>query len=344
MVDDAAGVVHSHGVRCVRAVRTRAQHALPKRWLTTAPSTPNRWNIDTRYYTADVELKACAGLRRAALCSWSNTPWASFQALEAKDGVASHASAATYEAVILAYEAGQVRCAGVRHTRVAALTTTPQLQESSLTAVTHWFATHGDSHGVSDAEVRLCVAVTPPAAEGRVETSNSGAEDADDDPLDNLALQWCIDHGFEHVPATPPPQSEDGERVGVARVREALHAHTWPGLVAKPRGGGGGARPVHKPAVVEAAAAAAAGGIPGEEDGADEGSHERFEVLMAHMMRARDSAGSVPDEVRRATAAELALRMAQLLGVDDGEGDSDSEGEEGGEVLEGRGGYQPLVE
>jgi hypothetical protein len=207
-------------------------------------------------------------------------------------------------------------------------------QESSFAAVTHWFATHGDSHGVSDAEVRLCVAVTtPPAAGGRLESQES-----EENPLDKSALAWCIDHGFEHVPASPP--ETDGEPVGVARVREALHAHTWPGLVAKPRGGGS-SRAVNRPAGVDTAGA----GVAGEEDGGDEGSAERFEVLMAHMMRARDAATSVPDDVRRATAAELAMRMAQLLGVDDEGGSSDGDSDE--LVVEGHpgsDGYERLVE
>ena len=208
-------------------------------------------------------------------------------------------------------------------------------QEASFAAVTHWFATHGDTHGVSDAEVRLCVAVTPPPAAGeRVESQSSGCAEDDDDPLDKSALAWCIDHGFEHVPASPP--EADGEPAGVARVREALHAHTWPGLVAKPRcGGGSTSRAVEKPAAVEEA---------GEEDGiTDGGSHERFEVLMAHMMRARDAAATVPDDVRRATAAELAMRMAQLLGVDD-EGESDGCSDELVGEDHGSEGYEPLVE
>ena len=277
-------------------------------------------------------------LYRAALCWWpDSTPVATLQVLEAQNAALSHMGAATYEAVILAYEAGQVRCAGMRDTRVLLALTTPThlAQEASFVAVTHWFATHGDSHGVSDAEVRLCVAVTLPAVGKRVDSQNSGGAE-DDDPLDKSALAWCIDHGFEHVPASPP--EADGEPAGVARVREALHAHTWPGLVAKPRGGSGSSsRAVNTPAGVEAAAA-------GEEDGiADKGSHERFEVLMAHMQRARDAAATVPDDVRRATAAELAMRMAQLLGVED-EGESDGDSDELDGEDHGSDGYQPLFE
>lgn len=132
------------------------------------------------------------------------------------------------------------------------------------------------------AEVRLCVATG--TAEPAVEAT---------------AAAWCLARGFEHVPPSDDDAAAPGEAQGAARVLEALHAHTWPGLVAKPRA----------PRPAEAVAA------PRVSDD-KEAEGEDFEALMGAMLQARDAAagGGVSDDARRATAAALAMRMAQLLG------------------------------
>jgi len=213
------------------------------------------------------------------------------------------------------------------------------LQETSLEAVTHWFAIHGAAHGVSGAEVRLCVATQ---LQGEV-----GSEEGN--TLDSAALEWCIEHGFEHVPL-PCQHDGDGdasslrEAQGVARLREALQAHTWPGLVAKPRGG---IASVGDQVAGKSLSVAAAVEALEREASVDKGDdeHDRFESLMAHMQRARSAAtgGDVPDDVRRATAAVLAMQMARLLGVDDEGESSDGENVDDGQEHH-EDGYQPLEE
>ncbi|CAE1159903.1 AAGAB [Acanthosepion pharaonis] len=55
-------------------------------------------------------------------------------------------------------------------------------------------------------------------------------------------LNWCIENGFELVELKPDLSDEEEEEddfpetVGVARIIQALHAHTWPNLVMKKDG------------------------------------------------------------------------------------------------------------
>ena len=151
--------------------------------------------------------------------------------------------------------------------------------EAALAAACSWAEALG-SQQCDAAEVRLCVSTG--AAVPAVEAA---------------AAAWCLAHGYEHVPPPGDAAELPGEAQGGARVLEALHAHTWPGLVVKPRA----PRPVP-----------AAARVPDDL----EAESEDFEALMGAMLQARDAAagGGVSDEARRATAAALALRMAHLLG------------------------------
>lgn len=55
-------------------------------------------------------------------------------------------------------------------------------------------------------------------------------------------LNWCIENGFELVELKPDPSDEEEEEddfpetVGVGRIIQALHAHTWPNLIMKKDG------------------------------------------------------------------------------------------------------------
>jgi hypothetical protein len=155
------------------------------------------------------------------------------------------------------------------------------LPQSSLDALTRWFAS-ASATALSSAEVRLLVAHPAGSGESPVE-------------LESRAARWAVEHGFEHV---SPGSAEQGEACGVARVIEALQAHTWPGLVAKPRSAPGAAAP----------AAAELAAEPQEEDD--------FDALLGEMLQAREAAasGGRGDDERRATAARLATRMAALMG------------------------------
>ncbi len=91
------------------------------------------------------------------------------------------------------------------------------------------------------------------------------------------ASMWAVEHGMELVlccptqPAVDARLQLDGDRQGVGRVVEALHAHTWPNLVMKPRGGG-------TVAVGQAGLAAAGVGAGAAAGSRDAGSGDQVEV------------------------------------------------------------------
>lgn len=51
------------------------------------------------------------------------------------------------------------------------------------------------------------------------------------------AQQWCIRHGFELVELNPlekpDPEDDFPETLGMERIIQALHAHSWPNLELK---------------------------------------------------------------------------------------------------------------
>ena len=51
------------------------------------------------------------------------------------------------------------------------------------------------------------------------------------------AQQWCIRHGFELIELDPlekpDPDDEFPETLGFERIKQALHAHSWPNLQLK---------------------------------------------------------------------------------------------------------------
>jgi hypothetical protein len=203
-----------------------------------------------------------------------------------------------------------------------------------------WYAAAGE--GVAGAEVRLCVATRAAAASGAAAAAAVPVAAGDEAHAERVTA-WCLDEGFEHVPLPDAcggaAAAHEGagavEAQGVARVREALHAHTWPGLTAKPRparvpAAAAAAPPAVPPlgadddTLTAASAAAAAAAAPGE---GEENADDEFDALMGAMLQARDaaSAGALGDGERRAAAAALALRMAALLGGDSDDESDDSE-------------------
>jgi len=154
----------------------------------------------------------------------------------------------------------------------------------------------------------------------------------------------------------------DGEPHGISRVTEALHAHMWPGLVRVPPTQALQPRQLvadstsTAPSLPESQAEGAQGNgngngqhYPGDSNGAgapcsqqpagvagvaEAGSGQRsdperqadqYGKLMDEMAAARGQLGGLEDDARRARAAELAMRFAQMLGMDT---DSSDAGEE----------------
>ena len=182
------------------------------------------------------------------------------------------------------------------------------------------------------------------------------------------AEDWAGGHGYEAVAAVVPVSASDdaegrtnaaaddaltldGEPHGVGRVRAALEAHVWPGLVVKHTGGsgggegrgradagrgegnGGGEDAAGREAgrwtgedLAGASAAgdestAAAGSRAGLELMADEDDEVGdglvdLEEMMGEMARVRAAAAGASDDERRAMAAEAAMRLMAMFDRD----------------------------
>ncbi|KAL6752317.1 hypothetical protein V8C86DRAFT_2758249 [Haematococcus lacustris] len=254
----------------------------------------------------------------------------------------------------------------------------------SLPPATSW----GERHSSSDAGVCLMVAShADKLLTNSQRTSCSSVEAQRPSHLD-AAMLWCSEHGYEYVEccltdaAVDAQLQLDGEPQGVARVREALQAHMWPGLTrkppglqqpvmqARPAGQGVAAARGLQPAQAEGAAESAGGGMghsqepssvagqvagppcapapagpgsgpqgPGQgqeqaaaatQQGHGDGScglpedEDAFEQLFKDLAGAKASLSQLSDKERREQAAELALRMAALLGEGSGEDSEDA--------------------
>lgn len=234
-------------------------------------------------------------------------------------------------------------------------------------------------------QVRLCVANNVSVggerwsvAEGEGELSNWS-----EPGMMSRCWEWCVDEGFEPVEVCTSDAQTDAqlasltlEPQGVARVREALHSHMWPGLVRKHDllSKSAAASSSGRPAVAKSHADASTPPsahegnrtlVEGPTEAAEEepdrtqqieqvrwgrsisvamgasrdsslteklggaGARQEdvaLERIMAQMMQARSAAqnNELPDEDRRARAADLALRLAEMMGDGD---DSSSEDE-----------------
>lgn len=267
----------------------------------------HRWRLDTRYYTADVEVSArayrclhcciCVRLSGFSLLSRTLRRWNSETAARLLGRWRRWFCRTTR---LRRARSRTALCACVSLTLPCACCS--RQQESSFAEVTAWYDAAAQQWDC-EPEVRLCVAIRGVAC-----------REVGEDTQASCAAAWCVSNGFEHVPLAQPHD----EPQGLARVKEALQAHDWPGLQPKPRPQRNNASDApHAPAPRHGA-----GEVHGEAQMQEE---DEFDALMGQMLAARDaaSAGALPDSQRRAAAAELALRMAALLG-----GDSESEGSE----------------
>ncbi|KAH9136538.1 hypothetical protein LEN26_006110 [Aphanomyces euteiches] len=136
-------------------------------------------------------------------------------------------------------------------------------------------------------------------------------------------LDWCLDHGVEHV-ALERAESEDpasnDEATGIDRVVEALQCTMWKSMEVKansssdvaPTPAPQAAPPVaENPPVTEAMFQPSSNNV--DEDATN------FESLLQEVqsIRAQLNREDVSDDQRRARAADMAMRLWNLLGEDD---------------------------
>lgn len=168
------------------------------------------WTLDTRYYTATLSLERSRIVEEEVR----------------QDSTAAAAAAA--EAVVLVFDPSR------RETFAAAT----RWWSSSRPSLSRSPNSDGGEREESDSHqqqhepaVKLCVAHGEDEEADEDGESSGGCWRAE-------AEAWCVDNTFELIEVSSsisfssPPSSEGGGE-GIARLRDALAAHAWPGLVRK---------------------------------------------------------------------------------------------------------------
>ena len=171
-------------------------------------------------------------------------------------------------------------------------------------------------------EIRLLVCRYP--TKGAMDAESASSADAADD--------WAVENGYEAVAVIASGGDDDealelrGDEQGMRRVRAAIEAHAWPGLAMK-WGGDPTATSIGKDeaaeeheTVDERETAEELDGSPEAEPGA---SGDDLERMLREMARVRAMGATASDSERRAMAADAAMRMMSMFGID-----SDDDGED----------------
>lgn len=219
-------------------------------------------------------------------------------------------------------------------------------QPHTLSAAQRWYderfvaleeqGDEGPSSLAAEERVQLLVATHADALEahGHVrqqqqqgQQEQAAQDDDDDDALarrpawvQEAISQWCVERQFEYVECCLTDAALDaalrlaGDRQGVARVIEALHAHVWPRLVRQPVG--------RKVAAVAAAAAAVVVASPPHDDGGKSGQQQQDggrEGWTQFESAGEDAAGSAAAAAGRPQGDGGGLAEALLLGKEEDE-------------------------
>ena len=192
-------------------------------------------------------------------------------------------------------------------------------RDGSFAKVTGWCQARDDSWSP---EIRLLVCRYP--TKGAMDAESASSADAADD--------WAVENGYEAVAVIASGGDDDealelrGDEQGMRRVRAAIEAHAWPGLAMK-RGGDPTATSIGKDEAAEEhetaderETAEELDGSPEDEPGA---SGDDLERMLREMARVRAMGATASDSERRAMAADAAMRMMSMFGVD-----SDDDGED----------------
>ena len=102
------------------------------------------------------------------------------------------------------------------------------------------------------------------------------------DSLDHLDV--CIENGFELVPIAKLHEDDSEIDFGVGRIKQALECRMW---------------------------------SPTKSNSSCELNIDQFDDLMTKLKCIREACDSVPDDVRKNRAAQVAFELAKLLGDDD---------------------------
>ncbi|KAL0044679.1 hypothetical protein WJX82_005291 [Trebouxia sp. C0006] len=120
------------------------------------------------------------------------------------------------------------------------------------------------------------------------------------------AQLWCTDNQFEYVEASSTDRKLDESLVwdeqqqGVCRIKQALEANYWPGNTESDPNG--------------------------FEDfqSADEADLDQFDTMFGELHATRDRLQDLPRDQRQLAAADVALRIAAILGLNEESDDEES--------------------
>ncbi|GAQ82530.1 hypothetical protein KFL_001140180 [Klebsormidium nitens] len=210
--------------RLVRGAKS-AQTSIPGGVVTS-----HRWSIDTKYYTADVNL------------------WVSHSEDLLEDTAKAQALAAGCDALVLVFDLSE---------------------EASFASVQDWassldlatfdvllcIANKADlvpDHHAHDSlqqerplqwEQRHRLVEAGDSSDANEPSVGFGRPTKALDVRRQEYSEWCLDNGVEYIEACTLDEhfdqriSVDGDMQGIARLRSALHAHMWPSMVMKPKPG-----------------------------------------------------------------------------------------------------------
>lgn len=288
--DETVGQVTLVGASSVGKYALVTRLLDPEQALSKQSSATQLWHLDTKYYTAQVHVHR------------------SHPSNEARQ------QASSSQGLVLVFDA---------------------TLEASFSSVSSW----AEQLPESVADIRLCVANKADLLPQQQHASGQSPVLQRSSWLQE-ASTWCAENQFEYIEVSSTDRQLDGALVydeqsqGVARVRQALEANYWPGLEMK--------EPAHAQAAqqdttvngvqsstsngvrqLNGNAANSSGELEAELtafspfQSAEEAELDQYESMFGELRATRERIQDLPRDQRQTAAADMALRIAAVLGLDE---------------------------
>lgn len=209
--------------------------------------------------------------------------------------------------------------------------------EASFVAVSKWAASLPKSVG----DIRLCIANRVDQLPRQPNTKAEVVIELQRSSWLKAAQLWCTDNQFEYVEASSADRKLDENLVwdeqqqGVCRIKQALEANYWPGLEMKPHHpqptapNADSCQGSYQNAVTNSTwqsdetASGSSGNTESDTNGfenfqsADEADLDQFDTIFGELRATRDRLQDLPRDQRQLAAADVALRIAAILGLNE---------------------------
>ncbi|KAA6418025.1 MAG: hypothetical protein FRX49_12025 [Trebouxia sp. A1-2] len=216
--------------------------------------------------------------------------------------------------------------------------------EASFVAVSKWAALLPKSVG----DIRLCIANRVDQLPRQSINKAEAVPELQRSSWLQAAQLWCTDNQFEYIEASSTDRKLDENLVwdeqqqGVCRIKQALEANYWPGLEMKQHQPQPTAPDVHgcqgpsqiavTNGTMQSAETASASSGNTESDpnafedfqSADEADLDQFDTMFGELRATRDRLQHLPRDQRQLAAADVALRIAAILGLNEESDDEES--------------------